>query len=230
MNTPIIVLEIPHQMPANAWIAWGGEADVLSAAHVEAEKGFYNYELWTIDKLVECFDDEVPEEALKIAKENGEVYQINGEWFTKAEAESELDWASDVLFHDLNGGQLIYNEEDLKWCVDNLRHQAGKAFVELKHARNQIGDTWSGLTKDMIFEIIEKQVDRMEDIDLDQFETRKEAREFVEADFLSENDIDDRYEEFSCVVERDEIKEERGDKLLEVLETLGIAHHEGDEW
>ena len=228
MTTPIIALEIPHQFPAKAWIAWGGEEEIIMQAHVASE-GF-GYHILTEIQLIDCYDvDEVPSEALKIAQEDGEVYFINGEWFAKADAESELDWATDVLFHDLNSGQLIYNEEDLTWCVDNLRHQGDKALVELRHARNQIGDEWSGLTKDMIFEIISKQAEKMEEIDVSQFETKKEARDFIEADFLSENDIDDRQEEFSCVVDPVEIQHERGDRLLEVLDGLGLAHCEGDE-
>lgn len=230
MTNPIIVLEIPHQSPAKTWVAFGGEADVVAAGQLEAEKGFYNYTIWNFKTLEDCYGEgSVPSEALKIVQEEGEVYEINSSWFAKTDAQSEIAWAEEVLFHDLSSGYIIYNEEDLKWCVDNLRHQAGKAFVELKHARNQIGEGWSGLTKDMIFEIISKQAEQMEDIDVSQFETKKETRDFVEADFMSENDIDDRHEEFSCVVDRVEIQHERGDRLLEVLETLGISAHEGDD-
>jgi len=228
MTTPIIVLEIPHQMPARAWIAWGGEEEIISQAHVVSDG--YGYHILTEIQLIDCYDvDEVPSEALKIARDEGEVYQINEEWCAKADAQSEFDWASDVLFHDLSSGHILYNEYDLKFCVEHLTHQGIKAFIELGHARDQIGDEWDGLSKEMIFEIISKQADKMEDIDLGQFESKKEARDFVEADFLSENDIDDRHEEFSCVVDRVEIQHERGDKLLEVLETLGISAYEGDD-
>ena len=228
MANPIIVLEIPHQMPPKAWVVRGGEEEIIMQAHV-ASDGF-GYHILTEIQLIDCYDvDEVPSDALKIARDEGEVYDINGEWFAKADAQSELDWATDVLFHDLSSGHILYNEYDLKFCVEHLTHQGIKALIALDHARDQIGDEWDGLSKEMIFEIISKQADKMEAIDLDQFETRKEARDFVEADFLSENDIDDRNEEFSCVVDRVEIQHERGDKLLEVLETLGIAHHEGDD-
>ena len=228
MVNPIIVLEIPHQMPPKAWIAWGGEEEIIMQAHVKSE-GF-GYHILTEIQLIDCYDvDEVPSEALKIAQEDGEVYFINGEWFAQADAQSELDWATDVLFHDLSSGHILYNEEDLKFCVERLTHQGIKALIALDHARDQIGDEWDGLSKEMIFEIISKQADKMEAIDLDQFETRKEARDFVEADFLSDNGVDNRHEEFSCVVDRVQIQHERGDKLLEVIDGLGLSHYEGDD-
>jgi len=229
--TSLIVLEIPAD-GVRVWVA-RGEEEIIMKAHqdVRPSRDGYGYQILSETQLVDCYDvGEAPSEALKIAQEDGEVYEINGEWFAKTDAQSELDWASDVLFHDLSSGHILSNEEDLKFCVEHLMQQGIKAFIELGHARDQIGDEWDGLSKEMIFEIISKQVVRMEAIDLDQFETRKEARDFVEADFLSEHDVDDRHEEFSCVVDRVEIQHERGDKVDEVLGTLGITHHEGDEW
>ena len=228
--TSLIVLEIPAD-GVRVWVA-RGEEEIIMKAHqdVRPSRDGYGYQILSETQLVDCFDeDEVPSEALKIAKENGKVYQINGEWVAKADAESELDWATDVLFNDLNSGHILSNEEDLKFCVEHLTQQGIKAFIELGHARDQIGDEWDGLSKEMIYRIIAKQVDKMIDVDVSQFESKKEARDFVEADFLSENDIDDRHEEFSCVVDRVEIQHERGDKLLEVLETLGISAYEGDD-
>ena len=150
--TSLIVLEIPAD-GVRVWVA-RGEEEIIMKAHqdVRPSRDGYGYQILSETQLVDCFDeDEVPSEALKIAKDEGEVYEINGEWFAQADAQSEFDWASDVLFHDLSSGHILYNEFDLKFCVEHLTHQGIKAFIELRHARNQIGDTWSGLTKDMIF-------------------------------------------------------------------------------
>ena len=149
MISPIIVLEIPHQMPPKAWVARGGEEEIIMSALSSLDRRFvsisdgYGYHILSEAQLIDCYDeDEVPSEALKIARDEGEVYDINGEWFAKADAQSELDWATDVLFHDLSSGHILYNEEDLKFCVERLTHQGIKALIALDHARDQIGEEW----------------------------------------------------------------------------------------
>ena len=75
MANPIIVLEIPHQMPPKAWVVRGGEEEIIMQAHV-ASDGF-GYHILTEIQLIDCYDvDEVPSDALKIARDEGEVYDI----------------------------------------------------------------------------------------------------------------------------------------------------------
>ncbi len=50
MSKPIIVLEVPHQRDAFAWIAWNGESEILDHAH-EMESDNHRYSIYTLAEL-----------------------------------------------------------------------------------------------------------------------------------------------------------------------------------
>ena len=53
MKMPLIIVEIPHQSPADAWVAYGEEDFILAAYRVKDME----YDLWTMEDARDCFGD-----------------------------------------------------------------------------------------------------------------------------------------------------------------------------
>ena len=137
MNKEKIVLEIPHRLPATAWVAYDGDDSIIEMAHHRGdESGCCNYDSHLKEDLIDCYgEDDIPDDAQKIINDDEIVYEINGEYFSKSDAITEIEWAMDVLGHDLSSFQVLENDDDLLWCLENLRHQRDKAEVALSKCR-----------------------------------------------------------------------------------------------
>ena len=129
--TPWLIIEIPHEMPASAWIAFNGEDDIISLAN---DMDNYGWATMTMQNLVDCYGDEdVPAEARRIVALHGSTVEVNAEFFTPDEAISEFDWACDAVFHDLNSHHVIHGPDEYAEFIESntLTHQRGKALTEL---------------------------------------------------------------------------------------------------
>ena len=102
-----IVVEIPHQFPASAWVAWS-EAELIAAA---CEKdGNADYTVWHWSDLIECFgEDGIPAEARDIIEAGADtVVSVSGIgeddriWRRVEDAPTEVEWAQQVLASDLH--------------------------------------------------------------------------------------------------------------------------------
>ena len=102
-----IVVEVPHQFPANAWVAWS-DAELIAAASKKNDNA--DYTLWHWAELVECFgEDGIPDAARKLIEEGEEaVLSVSGigeddrMWRRVEDAPTEVEWAEQVLGADLH--------------------------------------------------------------------------------------------------------------------------------
>lgn len=157
MDKPIIVLEIPHQRDAFAWIAWNGESEILNHAH-GMESDNHRYAVYTLvpnneqsgemimlAPLQGGWDrDELPSEAWKIAEREGKVGQVDNEGFMPVDQmPDEFDWAVETLFHDLHGGDVFRSHEEVTIDLEcRSGHQAIKAKIALESAAESVGSLW----------------------------------------------------------------------------------------
>ena len=144
MTKPIIVLEIPHQRDAFAWIAWNGESEILDRAH-EMTGDNYRYDIFTLAELQGGWGrEELPSEAWEIAEREGKVGQVNNDGFMPVDQmPREFDWAVETLFHDLSGGDIFCSHEEVKIDLEwRSGHQALKAKIALESAAEDVGSHW----------------------------------------------------------------------------------------
>jgi spore maturation protein CgeB len=144
-TTPIVVLEIPHQRDAFAWIAWGGEEQIINHAH-QMEDDNHRYNIYTLAHLEEFFDrEDLPDNAWEIAERDGRVGEVNNDGFIPVnDMPSEFNWAVETLFADLSGGAVFRNHAEV---LDDLEmrcgHQHIRAKIALECAAEEIGSSWT---------------------------------------------------------------------------------------
>jgi len=137
-NTPFIIVEIPHQHPAKAWIAWDGKASVIKAAHTETCERYMDMCYYKIDlaEAIESHGDDVgdwPEGLADALAAHGEVIDVNGEFVPVSDAPTEYEWAKDVLFHDLHLGKVLETVEDVaRFIADAPAHQQFTAIAAVQ--------------------------------------------------------------------------------------------------
>ncbi len=71
--------------------------------------------------------------------------------------------------------------------------------------------------------VITSQKNNWKNVSVDDFTSRQSCRESIENDFLSENDITDRSDEFDDDVDYDEVCNIRADAMIDVLEALSVT-------
>ena len=149
MDKPIIILEIPHQRNAFAWIAWDGEIDIIVAAH-RMESDNNRYIIYTLQDLQDGFGrEELPDDAWKIAERDGKVGEVDNDGFMPVDQmPKEFDWAWETLVHDLSSGSYFRNHAEV---LDDLEtrfgHQAIKAKIALESAADDVGTLWDDYKK-----------------------------------------------------------------------------------
>ena len=144
MTKPIIVLEVPHQRDAFAWIAWDGESEILDRAH-EMTSDNHRYDIYTLAELQGGWSrEELPSEAWEIAEREGKVGQVNNDGFMRVDQmPKEFDWAVETLFHDLSSGDVFRSHEEVKIDLEwRSGHQALRAKIALESAAEDVGSHW----------------------------------------------------------------------------------------
>ncbi|MBN9502866.1 MAG: hypothetical protein BGO01_20425 [Armatimonadetes bacterium 55-13] len=91
-------IAIPMQSKPFLWE--GDEDELISLAQSENEAGGYSIE--TLNSLTAMFGDEeeIPAKALEIVKRDGNVVEINHEFFTVKEAPTKVEWAKEAFGND----------------------------------------------------------------------------------------------------------------------------------
>ena len=130
-----IVVEIPHRLPASAWIAWG-DADLIAAACAISDNA--RYTRWTQEELAECFGAEgaeIPPDALAVVETEEAVMEITGIgeddkiWRRVYDPPTEVDWATQVLASDLHALHLLRSGQEVRDFVEKYSgHQAMMAI------------------------------------------------------------------------------------------------------
>ena len=137
-----IIVEIPHQLPAAAWIAWR-EKDIISMAY-ESEN--MTYQEWTLDSALDCFGEleDIPGELIEILRAEGKALEFGytdgsyTQWFNLEEAPNELDAAKEALFHDLSDGFVLSEEEARSFISDSNNIYRGHKCIEARIAVRKI--------------------------------------------------------------------------------------------
>lgn len=133
-NSPIVTIEIPHQMPPVAWVAQD-EEDFINK--VRATYDNFRYSVWDMASFRESFGTESDDEyayILDIIKEHGACIEVNtgGETYelSPAEAPTEFEAAKEYNGHDLSGCCTSDNLDDLR---DYARagHQSAAALAAI---------------------------------------------------------------------------------------------------
>lgn len=149
MSKSIIVIEIPHQRPATSWVA-GDKQDIIDYVKKKYTDNSM-YEKLSLDDLKDFYGDEndIPAEALEIVKRDGVIFEVMGyinpdsedhPYLSEKDAPTEFEWACGELFHDLNFGQIIENDDDLDLFKQNVTHQREKAIIAVDASRKEIED------------------------------------------------------------------------------------------
>jgi len=145
MTTPIVVLEIPHQLPPRAWVAFDGEDSVIEQARL-MQSDNHRFDIFTLDELKSCYgEDDIPAAALEIAERDGKVGELDNEGFVRvADMPSEFEWAIDTLFHDLSSGSFYRSREELEDGLEYFpgSHQVARAKAALREADELVGELW----------------------------------------------------------------------------------------
>ena len=137
-----IIVEIPHQRPATAWVAWK-EQDIIKAAY-EVEN--MTYQEWTLDSAHDCFGerDDIPEELLEVLDSGGKALEFaysdgaDAQWLKIEDAPSELEAAKEALFHDLSTGLVLSEEEARIFVSDDNNIYSGHQHIKAQSAVRKI--------------------------------------------------------------------------------------------
>ena len=144
-TTPIIVLEIRHQLPPKAWVAIDGEAGVIDVAR-ELHSDNHRYNIFTLEDLKSCYgEDDIPADALEIVKRDGQVGELNNDGFVRVDdLPSEFEWAIATRFHDLSSGSFYRSRAEVQDVLEYFPgfHQAELAKRALRKADEFVGDAW----------------------------------------------------------------------------------------
>jgi len=107
MKMPLIIVEIPHQSPANAWVAYGEEDFILAAYRVKDME----YDLWTMEDARDCFGD--PEDIVDT---------------------HFLGLLEEALFRDLHAGFILDEEEARRFASGSNDIYNGHQRIEAQAA------------------------------------------------------------------------------------------------
>ena len=136
MKMPLIIVEIPHQSPADAWVAYGEEDFILAANRVKDME----YDLWTMEDARDCFGDpeDIPADLLEILSAEGNAlgFGFSGEteWLKVGDAPSELEAAEEALFRDLHAGFILDEEEARRFASGSNDIYNGHQRIEAQTA------------------------------------------------------------------------------------------------
>ena len=131
----IIVVEIPHQLPAKAWIA-----DTLEDIMYNAEMNHsFVYNTWTAEEARKVWDeDNMPKRLKALLDTHKEVietgYSEQSDFYIKEEAESHIDAAKEAIGHDLHSCHFLTIDEAHDFINTYCGHQSSKASAEVRKA------------------------------------------------------------------------------------------------
>jgi hypothetical protein len=145
MGSPIIIVEIPHQMPAKAWTAYGW--DDAASRTVTRDGQSPGVTSFTFEELISMFGDidAVPAEALVIAREHGSVVEVNSghdqaEWVAPNAAPSLADTVREWIAADLNSAYFLESAEEARQFIETYAgHQGGKARAAARREAEREG-------------------------------------------------------------------------------------------
>jgi len=127
-----IILEVPHQMPATAWIA-RNESDIINIA--ESEHNMI-YVTWNEETAINCYGDDLPHELKEILGRDGVAVEFgdhNGSEFESVDvAPSALECAQESIAQDLKACRFLSVEEASSF--EYKGHQDVKAMIAVKEA------------------------------------------------------------------------------------------------
>lgn len=122
-----IIVEIPDQLPPNAWVA---DSDLDIIVRADVDHGLV-HKKWTLDEAIDCYGDkdEIPEDLAQALAKHEEVIEIGDsadtEYYSIDEAESELESAKTAIAQDLPSCHFLTIDE-------------AKTFVEEYDGRRSI--------------------------------------------------------------------------------------------
>lgn len=129
----VIIVEIPHQRSATAYLT--SEGDLRRRAEIKSERSGEDYAELTLKELEADYGvDNVPTTAREIAENCGRVLEMNGKFYDPTAAfPSYAYWVREVLFRDLHSWYEFETLEEAKvWAAKYQGHQwtAVRAAVE----------------------------------------------------------------------------------------------------
>jgi len=143
-----IIVEIPHQRPATAWVAWK-EQDIIKAAY-DAENMTYNE--WNLDSAHHCFGerDNIPNELMEVLDTGSKAIEFaysdgaDTQWLKVEDAPSELEAAKEALFHDLSAGIVLSEEEARLFVSEENKIYNGHQHIKARSAVRKILSDYFG--------------------------------------------------------------------------------------
>tara|TARA_R100000700_G_scaffold41226_1_gene60668 strand:+ start:684 stop:1109 length:426 start_codon:yes stop_codon:yes gene_type:complete len=141
MENKKIIIEIPHQRSARAWVSYNDD-DIINHAVNEG----YWYELWTKEKAIDFYgeEDAIPDHILSELKENDEIVQVclhdghEGDFYKKNEAPTKLEGAEECLSRGLRSCYFLTVQEAKEFINEYRDHKSHEAIEALKEALKDI--------------------------------------------------------------------------------------------
>ncbi len=127
-----IILEVPHQTPATAWIA-ETESDIINIADVSHNMVYIK---WNEESVTDCYGDDLPDDLKEILDRDGVAVEFgdhNGSEFESVDvAPSEIEYAKELIAHDLHTCRFLSLDEAVNFEYNG--HQDVKAVSAVKKA------------------------------------------------------------------------------------------------
>ena len=137
--TTTIIVEIPHELPPSAWIAYK-DADIIAGAGSN-----FIYTHWTFQEAFDCWseEDEIPEDLLKILKEEGKAVEIGDttqiEYCSAKNCPSILDAAKEAIAFDLSRCHFLTIEQAKNYKNTCSGHYSIKAAHAVEKVLKDLG-------------------------------------------------------------------------------------------